>query len=284
MRIHNENVDFFINSLAVSIDKNPASLENWGLLHIEHCEESQSSMREIILKQLKEIHTDVDCDAVQCFDNDIFIVTCGINNQQLEAIANEFINAASIDEGCVAKYAIYDLLVDWRAARDLLISKSNVVLNTTKKQNKDFCAENDSFIEIFSEVKKQRKSRTPLQVMLVEDDPITRRLVSAAFKEKYSLITAANAQEAVSNYLLYAPDIVFLDIGLPDASGFDVLHQIMTTDKDAYVVMFSANSYLDNITKALSSGASGFVAKPFHKEKMRNYIEDSAFHHHKQSA
>lgn len=121
----------------------------------------------------------------------------------------------------------------------------------------------------------------PLHVMLVEDDPLTRRLVTGAFKENYALITAESAEEAVANYLLHAPDIVFLDIGLPDASGLQVLQSIMDSDPEAYVVMFSGNSYLDNVTTALGIGASGFVGKPFKKEKMRHYIEDSALHHNK---
>jgi DNA-binding NtrC family response regulator len=120
--------------------------------------------------------------------------------------------------------------------------------------------------------------------MVVEDDPLTRRLVANAFKQDYALITAATAQEAVMNYLIHAPDIVFLDIGLPDANGFNVLHQIMTSDPDAYVVMFSGNSYLDNVTNALSNGAAGFISKPFKKDKMFQYIQESSRHHHKYCA
>jgi DNA-binding NtrC family response regulator len=141
-----------------------------------------------------------------------------------------------------------------------------------------------SLQDVFTEAKKRRRGRQPAYVMVVEDDPLTRRIVSHAFKENYAIISAQNAQEAVADYLLHAPDVVFLDIGLPDASGFEVLDLIMSCDPDAYVVMFSSNHYAENVNKAMKAGASGFVAKPFRKENLSGYILGSAFHHRKSCA
>ena len=56
--------------------------------------------------------------------------------------------------------------------------------------------------------------------------------------------------------------------------------QILDCDPKAYVVMFHVDSYIDNITHALNAEASGFVPKPFGKEKMRHYIEDCAIVRH----
>ncbi|MFZ4541323.1 MAG: response regulator [Rickettsiales bacterium] len=138
-----------------------------------------------------------------------------------------------------------------------------------------------SLIDVFNEAKKRRKTRYPQYVMVVEDDLLTRRILSHAFKENYALILTQNAHEAVADYLLYAPDVVFLDIGLPDASGFDVLKQIIACDPDAYVVMFSSNHFPDNVSKAMDAGASGFIAKPFKKENLSGFIRGSATHHQK---
>lgn len=284
MRIHSDNSKSFIQALAASINKDPASLESWRFLHIGHSEESMKQGRAAILNQLKKTHTELDCDMVQCTDNDILFISHSLNQDQFHALANEFINAASVQEGGVAEYALYDLFQDWRYVRDLLLAKTGGSKISERRASCYNFGEIASLSEVFAEAKKLRKARLPLHVMLVEDDPLTRRIVTGAFKENYALITAANAQEAVANYLMHAPDIVFLDIGLPDASGFDVLHQIMASDEDAYVVMFSSNGYLDNVTEALSSGASGFVAKPFRQERMRQYIQNSALHHRKQCA
>jgi two-component system chemotaxis response regulator CheY len=137
--------------------------------------------------------------------------------------------------------------------------------------------------EVFSETKKLRRTRHPSHVMVVEDDALTRRIVTGTFKDNYAMIAACDAMEAVADYLMHAPDVVFLDIVLPDTDGFTVLDTIMMIDPDAFIVMFSSNSYQENIDKALKAGAKGFVAKPFKKEMLRQYIQGSAIHHHKSS-
>ncbi|MDE3060929.1 MAG: response regulator [Pseudomonadota bacterium] len=135
--------------------------------------------------------------------------------------------------------------------------------------------------EVFLETKKRRSGRHPPHVLIVEDDPLTRRVVVGILGEANAMITEENARGAVASYLLYAPDIVFLDIGLPDISGFDVLDQIMTIDPDAFVIMFSSHDDAQNIGKALAAGAKGFVSKPFKKETLKSFIQGSALHHHK---
>ena len=86
--------------------------------------------------------------------------------------------------------------------------------------------------------------------------------------------TASSAAEAIEKHLLLVPDIVFLDIGLPDADGFMVLNHIHHYDPDCMVVMFSGDSFLDNRVRALSAGAGGFLPKPFNRDSFVHYIED----------
>lgn len=286
MRIHSENSGPFIQALATSINKDPVSLEYWRILHIERAKNSTKSGREALLKQLQDTHHDVECDAIHCPDNDIVLITRSLRHEQLHAIAREFTTAEFIRREDEASYALYDLFRDWRCVAELLTEKvmigaKNMKITADLEEGGTLSLEN--FSDTFIEAKKLRKRRAPLHVMLVEDEPLTRRLVCGAFKEHYSMSTAIDAKEAIANYLLLAPDIVFLDIGLPDASGFDVLRQMIAIDPDAYIVMFSGNGDLENVLRALSYGACGFVAKPLKKERMRHYIQDSALHHHKHS-
>lgn len=281
MRIHNENTPEFIKALAVAIAKDPASLENWRCLHIGHADHVSKEWYETTLQRLKDTHKDLDCEVVHCADQDILFISRHLQVDELYEISDEFIRASYDHEGKAGEIALYDLFRDWRTVRQLLMAKTGDATITPPAHETHNFGEVDSLKEVFSEAKQRRSTRMPLHVMVVEDDLLTRRIVSAAFKDNYAIITAANAEEAIANYLFYAPDIVFLDIGLPDVNGFDVLHQILASDQDAFVVMFSGNSYLDNVTAALSQGASGFIAKPFKKEKMRHYIEESAAHHHK---
>lgn len=281
MRIHTEHTENYIHALVASIHKDPASLENWHCLHVTITADPVQICYENILNKLKDTYKNLDCDAVQCTDNDVLLISRDLQPGQLHEMAETLIE----DCGAASQSDIilYDLFHDWRTVRKLLLSKAQEAPRKPDSTHKEQYAfgEMTSLKEVFKEAKLLRKARQPLHVLVVEDDPLTRRIVSAGFKEEFALITAASAEEAVANYLLHAPDIVFLDIGLPDTNGFNVLQEIMNLDPDAYVVMFSANSYLENITAALGAGACGFIAKPFKKEKMRHYIQDSALHHRK---
>jgi DNA-binding NarL/FixJ family response regulator len=114
------------------------------------------------------------------------------------------------------------------------------------------------------------------KVLLVEDDPATRWLVRSALRDKCRLATANTANKAFSICQSYKPDIVFLDIGLPDKSGCEVLKWLARNDPGVQVIIFSGCTDLNIISGALESGARGFIAKPFTKESFLSYIGDPA--------
>ncbi len=275
MRLYMDDTEQYVYGLATSLSKDPTSLESWRCMHINADEHDLPSMETI--NAVKKEYKDIDCDVVFCADGDTLIITRQFDESILKNIAEALIKNIEKTE-----ITIYNLLTDWKKVRSILLPKTTGFNNLTigELETTDF-GEIESLKDIFAAAKNLRKSRQPQYVMLVEDDQITRRLVANAFKDRYAFITASDAHEAIANYLFHAPDIVFLDIGLPDASGFSVLKQIIASDPDAYIVMFSGNDYLDNVTKALSAGAAGFISKPFKKEKLYKYIEDSAAHHHK---
>ncbi|HOO82434.1 MAG TPA: response regulator [Alphaproteobacteria bacterium] len=75
-----------------------------------------------------------------------------------------------------------------------------------------------------------------VRVLLVEDDPVTRWMVRSALKKECEFVTAQSANNAFGLYASYQPDVVFLDIDLPDGNGHDVLKWIMRNDPGACVV------------------------------------------------
>lgn len=124
---------------------------------------------------------------------------------------------------------------------------------------------------------QRRENRQAPEVMIVEDDPFSQRLVRNVLQDKYAHCVSGDGQGALLNYVNRAPDILFLDIGLPDINGHEVLERLFAFDPDAYVVMFSGNGDKDNIIRAVELGAKGFVGKPFTQEKIFQYIEKSPF-------
>jgi len=130
---------------------------------------------------------------------------------------------------------------------------------------------------LVASLKKRRSERSHLEVMVVEDDAFTQKLISNAMNGKYSVTLTSDGQGALLSYVTKAPDVLFLDIGLPDIDGLKVLERIFKLDPQAYVVMFSGNGSKEHIMRAVELGARCFVGKPFTKEKLFQYIEKSPF-------
>lgn len=114
-----------------------------------------------------------------------------------------------------------------------------------------------------------------VKVLLIEDDPVTRWMVRSSLKNECEFACAPTAHKAFSMYAAFNPDVVFLDINLPDDTGYSVLQWIMHNDPGACVVMFSSQHSLSNILESLEKGAMGFVAKPFLRDNLLHYIRQT---------
>lgn len=127
---------------------------------------------------------------------------------------------------------------------------------------------------------KIRRARSPLHILVVEDDPVSQNVIRNVLRAEYLLMFCSNAHEAVSEYLRIVPDLVFLDIDLGDAqfNGFDVLHTINMYDKDAHIIMVTADTSPAAIAKATRAGASGYLMKPFHAAKLLTSVRDCERH------
>ena len=118
-----------------------------------------------------------------------------------------------------------------------------------------------------------RAARTGIEILLVEDDLFSRKMVRGVLEKNYRVTTADKGLGALKSYVTTGPDIIFLDIELPDVTGHDILKRIMQIDPSAYVIMLSGNGDRQNIMKAIEAGAKGFIAKPFTKDKLMQYIQ-----------
>lgn len=119
----------------------------------------------------------------------------------------------------------------------------------------------------------RRAGRAAPELMIIEDDIFSRRLVENVLQKQYPLTALASAESALATYARLAPDLLFLDINLPDVTGHELLEKIIALDPKAYVIMLSGNSDKDNILQAITRGAKGFIAKPFTRDKLLQYLE-----------
>lgn len=123
-----------------------------------------------------------------------------------------------------------------------------------------------------------RRPDAPLHVLVVEDMAVFRRSIQQALTG-HRVSFATCAEEAIERYKDSLPDMVLLDIGLPDEDGFSVLQRIRQTDPTAYIVMLTGSNLKDDVKKAVEAGANGYVIKPFTRGKLQEYIAKYNAHH-----
>ncbi len=100
-------------------------------------------------------------------------------------------------------------------------------------------------------------------ILVVEDDPAVRNLVSTALESRgYQHLTAATGNAAIASAATSDPDIVLLDLGLPDMDGVDVIRRIRTWSTMPIIVLSARAEDADKI-EALDAGADDYLSKPF---------------------
>ncbi len=109
-----------------------------------------------------------------------------------------------------------------------------------------------------------------LKVLMVEDEVDMRDLLRNTLQKVGVEIIgeAVDGKEALEACVEETYDIVMLDIGLPDMDGLSVLQAMKRLNKNAFVVLVTADDSIESIQKAISSGANGYVVKPYSYEKI----------------
>lgn len=108
-----------------------------------------------------------------------------------------------------------------------------------------------------------------MKKVLIVDDAAFMRLSLKTMLEKngFEVIgEATNGLEAISKYSILKPDIVTMDITMPDMDGVDALVEIKKNDPSAKVVMISALGQESWIRRAVVLGAAGFIVKPYKED------------------
>jgi CheY-like chemotaxis protein len=111
-------------------------------------------------------------------------------------------------------------------------------------------------------------------ILVVDDSVVIRKMVEIALEnENYNIITVANGKDAFSYLDEQDPDLVILDIMLPDVNGLDILKTIKAS-KEIPVVMISAKDTPKETNKAKELGANDFIPKPFRDEDLIKKIHE----------
>ncbi|MCX6993765.1 MAG: response regulator transcription factor [Kiritimatiellaeota bacterium] len=108
-----------------------------------------------------------------------------------------------------------------------------------------------------------------MKVLIAEDDPITLDAIESSLRaEGFTTLTARNGKEALQSWEKNHPDLVCLDIMMPEIGGYEVCRQIRATDSRIPIIFLSAKSEEVDVVLGLELGADDFVRKPFGRREL----------------
>lgn len=114
-------------------------------------------------------------------------------------------------------------------------------------------------------------------VLIVDDIRFVRKTLSKLLTEAHYHVVAEadDGQTAVDLFNRYQPDIVTMDVVMPNMSGIEATRKIMKKNKDARVIMISAMDQENLVMEAINAGARDYILKPFKSEDILKTLENT---------
>ncbi|MGL1933704.1 MAG: response regulator [Fibrobacterales bacterium] len=118
------------------------------------------------------------------------------------------------------------------------------------------------------------------KILVIDDSPVARKMLMRVVpnKDEYEFVEAGSAKEGLEIYQKDKPDLVFLDLTMPEMDGFQCLEILMKFDENAKVVINSADAQKEAKERVLALGALKIQDKPPSEESMvqlLSWIEDN---------
>lgn len=112
------------------------------------------------------------------------------------------------------------------------------------------------------------------KILIVDDALIVRTSLRFLFEScDYTTMEAETGDEAVKKYQTFKPDLVTMDITMPDMDGITAVKEILKIDPRAKIIICSAMGQSNKVKAALSAGAKSFLAKPINPERVLSVVK-----------
>lgn len=113
------------------------------------------------------------------------------------------------------------------------------------------------------------------EILIIDDEPQIRKLLRIVLESNdYKVVQAASGSEGINLAAHHSPDLVLLDLGLPDISGHKVLMELRSW-YDKSIIILSVQDAEEDIVKALDNGATDYLTKPFRTGELLARIRSS---------
>jgi DNA-binding NtrC family response regulator len=111
------------------------------------------------------------------------------------------------------------------------------------------------------------------KILIVDDEPELRQLLKTILEPDFAVVEAENAAALQKTFPLDAPDVILLDLKLPDANGLDLLPQIKKNWPDTEVIVLTGEATFEAAVQATKRGAYHFINKPFDPQVLQVTVE-----------
>lgn len=115
----------------------------------------------------------------------------------------------------------------------------------------------------------------PKKILVCDDAQLTRKTLRTILESNDYIVVgeAANGKEAVKKYKELQPDLVFMDIVMPEMDGIEAVEKIMELDDKAVIIMCSSLAQQKKVVCAVRAGAKDFIVKPFTPQRVLESIQ-----------
>jgi DNA-binding NtrC family response regulator len=108
----------------------------------------------------------------------------------------------------------------------------------------------------------------PFRILIVDDEASFRTSLKGALKKEYKIAEAGNSKKAMKQVLESPPDVVLLDISMPDEDGLETLRKIREVDDLIGVIMVTAFDEIKTVVQAINQGADDYLTKPIDLDEL----------------
>lgn len=114
------------------------------------------------------------------------------------------------------------------------------------------------------------------KLMIVDDSNIIRNRIQRAYDSDHFMLvaTATNGADAVEKFKIHRPDVITMDLTMPQMDGLECIKKIVALDDDVRILVVSALSDKATGIRALALGAGGFLCKPFSEEELVQALDE----------
>jgi CheY-like chemotaxis protein len=272
-------------SLLSEIDRLSLSGSIKGIIHLQLSKYKISIKMMDFIFALKPIFFDRVAKIYFCDDEDVFIAWEGeqmATRVYIHSALFKKFNLEMHEEDC-KYYNLKNSLEDLKRIfvfrllnkKEVFYPPENIFSIKTKKLD-DSIAKKFNIksyqMEQFELVNVFRQERKQPEILIVEDHAFSIEILRGILKKFYTIHTATRAKKGIDLYLAHAPDIVFLDINLPDASGHTLGALIKNIDLQAFVVMVTGNNQAEDRARAYENDVKEFIMKPYNPKQITDVV------------